>query len=118
VAQGGAEGLRLRGAHAAAAIPRQAAAHLRCQGRQDVQDHVPLRRRLTSPYACLATVRVHAEEKLLVRVSFTVALMMFCSFCSLRWLVSTHCGRVCLIYEWFAIYYLDVHLRQFSNDAK
>ena len=49
MAQGGAEGLRLRGAAAAAPLPRQAAAHLRGQGRQDVQDHLPLRRRLASP---------------------------------------------------------------------
>jgi hypothetical protein len=49
MAQGGAEGLRLRGAAAAAPLPRQAAAHLRGQGREDVQDHLPLRRRLASP---------------------------------------------------------------------
>ena len=59
MAQGGAEGLRLRGAAAAAPLPRQAAAHLRGQGRQDVQDHLPLRRRLASPHVAArpSTVR-------------------------------------------------------------
>jgi hypothetical protein len=101
MAQRGAEGMRLRGAAAAAPLPRQAAAHLRCQGRQDVQYHLPLRRRLASSISIsMSLLAAHPPYDVHVAAAHGRSSINCCrarAFFTITCMMSRHFVHVCYI---------------------